>query len=183
MTGIGTGSAYNVARLYGNSNGVPGIGDVEEESEGEITRPLGPLVVLAVLATELAVGVGLGLGLGLRFRVGEGSVGIVNPHLGKKHDVILTADASGRSRSKTLLFRILFSVAVVGIPGTKDVVGGRGGVIDRLLPTLAGSELEPSPTRLRKSSFLAIPLPRPKVDVRLLKADPNRPFDFSLAAP
>ena len=186
--GIATGSAYKVAKLYGNSNGVPGIGDAEGESEGEVTRPLDPRVGLAVLVTGLAVGVGLGLELRLRFRVDEGSVGIVNPHLGKKHDVILTADASGRSRSRTPLPRVLFSVAAVAgggnrIPGMKEVVGGRGGVIDRLFPALAGSELGPSPARLRSSSFLAIPLPRPKVGVRLLKTDPKRPFDLSLAAP
>jgi len=179
MIGIGTGSAYNVARLCGNSIGVPGIREVEGESEGVITRPLGPLAELV----RFAMGLGVGLGFKLRFRVGEDSVGIVSPHFGKKHDVILTADASGRSKSRTLLLRaLLFSVAAVVGGGTKDVARDGGGVIGRLLPALVGSELGPSPMRLRKNNFLAIPLPRPKLDgVRLLKTDPKRPLDLSLA--
>jgi hypothetical protein len=185
--GIETGSAYNAAKFWGNSSGVTGIGEVEGESGGEITRPLGSVPVSVWFVTGL--GIGLGLGLKLRFK-GEDSEGMVSPHLGKKHDVILTADASGRSRSSTLLLRaLLLSVAaeVEGgnrIPGTKDVVRGGGGVIGRLLPALAGSELDPSPVRLRKNNFLAIPLPRPKFGgVRLLKTDPKRPLDFSLAVP
>ena len=185
MIGIGTGSAYNMARLCGNSNGVPGIGAVEEESEGVITRPLGPLVELVGFATGLERGLGFKLGL----KVGEDSAGIVNPHLGKKHDVILTAEGSGRSKSRTPLLRVLlFSATAVvwggsRMPGTKDVARDGGGVIGRLFPALVGSELDPSPTRLRKNSFLAIPLPRPRLGgVRLLKTDPRRPFDFSLAA-
>lgn len=186
MTGIGTGSAYNVARLYGNSNGILGIGEVDGESEGENTRPLGPLVEFATFGA----GLGLGLGFKLRLIVGEGSAGIVNPHLGKKHDVILTADASGRSKSRTLLLRaLLLSLGAVveggsRMPGTKNVAGDGGGVMGRLLPALVGSELDPSPARLRKNSFLAIPLPKLKLEgVRLLKTDPKRPFDLSLAAP
>jgi len=182
---IGTGSAYNVARLCGNSIGVPGIGEVEEESEGVITRPLGSLAEIVGFAT----GLGVGLGFKLRLRVGEDSTGIVNPHLGKKHDVILTAEGSGRSKSRTLLLRALLFSATAAVwggsrmPGTKGVVRDGGGVRGRLLPALVGSELGPSPTRLRKNNFLAIPLPRPKLGcVRLLKTDPKRPFDFSLAA-
>lgn len=185
MIGIGTGSAYSVAKLCGNSSGVPRIGEVEGGSEGEITGPLGPLAKLV----GFAAGLGVGLGFKLGVRGGENSAGIVNPHLGKKHDVILTADASGRSKSKTLLLRALFSVVTVveggsRIPGMKDVARDGGGVIGRLLPALVGSELGPSPARLRKNNFLAIPLPRPKLGgVRLLKTDPKRPLDFSLAVP
>jgi len=103
IRGIGTGSAYSVAKLWGNSSGVPGIGELEGESGVESTRPLGPLA-----------GSGIVLGFKLRFIVGEESAGMVNPHLGKKHDVILTTDASGRSRSRTLLPRaLLLSVTAV----------------------------------------------------------------------
>lgn len=183
--GIGTGSAYNAARLCGNSSGVPGNGEGEEELEGDITRPLGPLVELV----GFVGGFGVGLGFKLGFRVGEVSVGIVNPHLGKKHEVILTADASGRSKSKSLLFRVLLLsvTAVLGggsrMPGTKDAARDGGGVIGRLFPALVGSELDPSPVRLRRNNFLAIPLPRPKLwGVRLLKTAPKRRLDFSLGA-
>lgn len=179
IMGIGTGSAYSAAKLCGNPSGVPGIGEVEEESGAEITRPLGPLA-----------GLGVALGFGLGFKVGEELEGMVNPHLGKKHDVILTADGSGRSRSRTLLPRaLLLSVtAVFGagnlIPGIKDVERDGGGVIGRLLTALAGSELDQLPARFRKNNFLAIPLPIPKLGgVRLLKTDPKRPLDFSLTVP
>lgn len=187
IMGIGTGSAYNVARLCGNSKGVPGIGEVEGEPEGEVTRPLGPLAGLVTFG--VGPGAGLRLGFKLRSRVGEDSAGIVNPHLGKKHDVILTAEASGRSKSRILLLRtlLLSLVAVVGgsrMPGTGDVARDGSGVIGRLLPALVGSESGPSPIRLRKNNFLAIPLRIPKLGgVRLLKTDPKRFFDFSLAAP
>ena len=181
--GIGTGSAYSVAKLWGNSNGVPGIGEVEGESGVEVSRPLGPVV-------GFVMGLGVGSVFKLGFRVGEDSAGIVKPRLGKKHDVILTADASGRSKSRSLLLRaLLSSVAAVveagrRMPGTKDVAREGGGVLGRLLPALAGSELSPSPVRFRKNSFLAIPLPRPKLGgVRLLKTDPKRPLDFSLIVP
>ena len=184
--GIGTGSAYNVARLCGSSSGIPGNGEGEGGSEGERTRPLGPLVEL----TGFVGGLGVGLEFELGFSVGEVSGGIVNPHLGKKHDVILTADASGRSKSRTLLLRaLLLSVAAVlgggsRMPGTKDAARDGGGVIGRLFPALVGSELGPSPVRLRRNSFLAIPLPRLKLwGVRFLKTAPKRRFDFSLAIP
>ena len=184
IMGIGTGSAYSVAKFRGNSSGVPGIGEADEESKAGTTRPLGPLMGLVAFVAGLGVGVGFSLG----FRVGENSVGTDNPHLGRKHDVIPTADASGRSRSTTLLLRVLLlsAAVVVGcgsrIPGIKDVARDGGGVIGRLLPALAGSEAGPSPIRLRKNNFLAIPLPIPKLGgVRLLKTDPRRPLDFHLA--
>ena len=122
----------------------------------------------------------------LGFRVGGGSEETVSPRLGKKHDVILTADASGRSKSNTLLLRglLLWTAAEVDagsrIPGTNEVSRDGGGVLGRL----AGSELDPSPVRIRESNFFAIPLPRPRVGgVRLLKTDPKRPFDFPLVVP
>lgn len=159
---------------------------MEGESGADVTRPRSPVAVSVGFIPGLGVGVGFELSNGL----GEGSEGIVSPHLGKKHDVILTIDASGRSKSNTLLFgALLLSVpAELGagsrMPGTKDVAREGSGVIGRLLPALAGSELEPSPVRLRKSNFLAIPLPRPKLGgVRLLKTDPKRPFDFCLVLP
>ena len=127
MMGIGTGSAYNAAKFCGNSSGVPGIGEAEVEFKAEITRLLGPLVRLVAFAAGLR----LGLGFRLRFKVDEDSVAMVNPHLGMKHDVILTADASGRSKSRTLL--LLLSVGGGSrIPGTKDVERDGGGVIGRL---------------------------------------------------
>ena len=169
--GIGTGSAYNVAKFCGNSSGAPGNGEAEGELEVEITRPLGPPARLVAIAA----GLGLGLGIRLGCKAGEDSLGIVNPHLGRKHDVIPTSDASGRSKSRTL--------SVVGgsrIPGMKD----EDGVIGRLCPALAGSELDPPTACLRKNNLLAIPLPIPKLGgVRLLKTDPNRPLCLSLAAP
>ena len=183
---IGTGSAYNAAKFLGSSRGFPRIGEVEGESEAEITRPGGPETVSVVFVAGLI----LGLGFELRFKVGGDSGGMVSPHLGKKHDVILTADASGRSRSNTLLLRgLLLSEAVevdagIRIPGMNEVGRDGGGVLGRLLPALTGSELVPSPIRLRENNFLAIPLPRPKAGgVRLLKTDPKRPFDFPLAVP
>jgi hypothetical protein len=185
-TGIGTGSAYNVARLWGNSSGVPGIGELEGELGTGIKRPQDP----AAVSVGFVVGLGLGLGVKLRFIVGEGSEAMVSPHLGKKHDVILTADGSGRSKSNILLLRaLLLSVAAeVGgeswMPVTKDVERDGSGVIGRLLPALVGSELDHSPVRLRRNSFLAIPLPRPKAGgVLLLNIDPKRPLDLSLVAP
>lgn len=130
IMGIGTGSAYNAAKFCGNSSGVPGIGEAEVEFKVEITRLLGPLARLVTFAG----GSGLGLGFRLRFRVDEDSVAMVSPHLGMKHDVILTADASGRSKSRTLLLAALLLSAVDGsrIPGTKDVERDGGGVIGRL---------------------------------------------------
>src|ERR1700753_3014700 len=110
MMGIGTGSAYNAAKLWGNSNGVPGIGEVEGESGAEITRPRRSVAVSVAFVT----GFGLELGFELRFKVGEDSEEIVRPHLGKKHDVNLTADASGRSKSNTLLFSALLRSAEEG---------------------------------------------------------------------
>ena len=184
--GIGTGSAYSAARFCGNASGVPGIGETEGEFKAEITRLLGPLAGLVPFVT----GFGLGLGFRLGFRLGGDSVGMVNPHLGKKQDANPTADASGRSKSRILLLRalVLSVIVVVGggtrIPGIKDVARDGGGVIGRLLPALAGSEFDPPPARLRKNSFLAIPLPIPKFEgVRLLKTDLKCPFDFSLAGP
>ena len=182
IIGIGTGSAYNVARFCGNSSGVPGIGEAEGELEVEITRLLSPLARLVAFVA----GLGLGLGFKLRFRVGEDSVAMVNPHLGKKHDVILTADGSGRSKSRILLLRVLLLSVGGGsrIPGTKEVPMDGGGVIGRLCPALAGSELDPPLVRFRKNSFLAIPLPIPKLGgVRLLKTDPKRTLYLSLTAP
>jgi len=183
IMGIGTGSAYNVAKFCGNSTGVPGTGEVEGEFKVEITRLLGPLVRLVAFVP----GLGLGLEFTLRFRAGEDSVAMLNPHLGKKHDVILTTDASGRSKSRALLFPALLLSVVEGgrrIPGTKDVERDGGGVIGRLWPALAGSELEPLPIRLRKNSLLASPLPIPRFGgVRLLKTDPKRPRYLSLTVP
>ena len=184
--GIGTGSAYNAARFLGNSSGAPGIGEAEGESGVDITRPPGPETV----SVGLVAGLVLGLGFELGFTVGEDSGEIMSPHLGKKHDVILTADASGRSKFNTLLLRaLLLSVAIEvdaggRIPGTNEVVRDGGGVLGRLLPALTGSELDPSPVRFLENNFLAIPLPRPNVGgVRLLKTDPKRPFDFPLVVP
>ena len=182
IMGIGTGSAYNAAKFCGNSRGVPGIGEAEVEFKVEITRLLGPLARLVAFVA----GLGLGLGFRLRFRVDEDSVATVNPHLGMKHDIILTADASGRSKSRTLLLAAS-SPSVGGgsrIPGTNDVERDGGGVIGRLWPALAGSELESPPIRLRKNNLLASPLPIPKFGgVRLLKTDPKRPLYLSLTAP
>lgn len=143
IIGIETGSAYNAAKLWGNSIGVPGIGGVEGESGAEILNPRGPVTVSTGFAP------GLGLRFELEFRGGEGSEEIVSPHLGRKHDVILTTDASGRSRFNILLLRVLLlSVAAElctgsRIPGITDVARDGGGVIGRLLPALAGSELDP----------------------------------------
>ena len=179
-TGIGTGSAYNVAKFWGSSSDVPGIWELEGELGAGIRRPV---------AVSVGLVVGLKLGLGVKLRVGEGSEAMVSPHLGKKHDVILTADASGRSKSNILVLRaLLLSVAAeVGggswKPVTKEVERDGSGVIGRLLPALVGSELENSPVRFRRNNFLAIPLPRPKAGgVLLLKIDPNRPLDLSLVA-
>lgn len=161
---------------------MPGIGEEEWEFEVEITRLLGPLARLR----GFVAGLGLGLGFRVRFRVDEDSVARVSPHLGRKHDVILTADASGRSKSRTLLVPALLASVGGGsrMPGTKDVASDGGGVIGRLWPALAGSELDPPAMRLRENNFLAIPLPIPKLGgVRLLKTDPNRPLYFPLATP
>lgn len=152
----------------------------------EIIRLLSPLAILVAFVA----GLGLGLGLRLRFRVGEDWVGMLNPHLGKKHDVIPTVEGSGRSKSRTLLLPALLpSVVIVAGGGgrtsrTKDVARDGGGVIGRLWPALAGSELDPPPARLRKNNFLAIPPPIPELGgVRLLKTDPKRTLYFSLAVP
>lgn len=130
IMGIGTGSAYNVARFCGSSSGVPRIGEVEGEFEVEITRLLSPLAGLVAFVA----GLGLGLGFRLRFRAGEGSVAMVSPHLGKKHDVILTADGSGRSISRIVLLRALLLSVGGGsrMPGMKEVARDGGGVIGRL---------------------------------------------------
>lgn len=184
MMGIGTGSAYNAAKFLGNSSGAPGTGEAEGGSWAEITGPRNP----GMVSVGPVVGLVLGLRFELGFRVGDGSEETASPRLGKKQDVILTADASGRSKSNTLLLRawLLWSVAAeveVGsrIPGTSDAARNEGGVLGRLLSALTGSELDPSPVRLLENNFLAIPLPRPKVGgVRLVKTDPKRPFDFPL---
>lgn len=186
IIGIGTGSAYNAAKFFGKSSGVPGTGEVEGESGAEITRPRAPETV----SVGFVAGLVLVLRFELGFRVGEDSEDMGCTRFGKKHDVILTADASGRSKSNTLLLRaLLLSVAAAveagsRIPGTNDVARVGGGVIGRLLPALTGSEFDSSPVRLRENNFLAIPLPSPKVGgVRLLKTDPKRPLGLPLVVP
>jgi hypothetical protein len=111
--GIGTGSAYSAAKFCGNTSGVPGIGETEGEFKAEITRLLGPLARL----------VGLGLGFRFGFRVGGDSVGMVNPHLGKKQEVNPTADASGRSKSRILLLRVLALSVIVVVGGGTRIPG------------------------------------------------------------
>jgi hypothetical protein len=133
MVGIGTGSACNVARLCGNLIGFPRIGEAEGDSKGVITCLLGLLAELVGFVT--------GLGVGLEFKLSfRDPAGIVSSCLGKKHDFILTADASGMSKFRVLLLRaLLFSMAAVveggsRAPGTKGVTRGGGGVIYRPLP-------------------------------------------------